>query len=197
MQKLLKVGTWYFLANLFFITSWFWLNQSQLSPQLNTFVRQKQLNTNIVFAAIPNQTVEIKTMVTSQDARPLTIERYLKRWGSPLEGMSTYIVKTADKYHIDPYLIIAIAQQESNLGKKIPPHCYNAWGWGIHSKGTLCFNNWHEAIDTFAKGIAEAYYAYGLYTPDQIMTKYVPHSPNGAWAKGVNQFLQDLRTGNF
>ncbi len=197
MQKFFKISLWYLLANTFFILSLIFFNQTQLNPKLNQFVRQHQINTNIVFASIPNQTVEIKTAITSQDARPVTINRYLKRWGSPLEGMGDYIVKTADKYQVDPYLIIAIAQQESNLGKKVPPHCFNAWGWGIHSQGTLCFDNWYQAIDVFAKGLAESYYAYGLKTPDQIMTKYVPHSPNGAWAKGVNQFLQDLKSGNF
>ncbi len=198
MQKLIKIGLWYLGANFIFFISFLIFSQL-ISPhsQISTFIRPNQLSENIVFAALPNKTIEIKTAVTSQDARPLVINRYLKRWGSPLEGMGSYIVSVADKYHIDPYLIVAIAQQESNLGKKMPPNCYNAWGWGIHSKGTLCFSNWQEAIQTFSKGLADSYYAYGLRTPEQIMTKYNAHSPNGAWAKGVSQFLEELRSGDF
>ncbi len=197
MQKLFKTGLWYLSANFFIIFALIFLNQTKIKSGIDLFFRQRQTLGNIAFASVPNQTVEIKTLVTSQDARPLIIDRYLKHWGSPMEGMGKYIVKIADKYHIDPYLIIAIAQQESNLGKKMPHNCFNAWGWGIHSRGTLCFSNWTEAIDTFAKGISQSYYAYGLNTPDKIMTKYNPNSPNGAWAKGVNQFLQELESGNF
>ena len=197
MQKIIRAGLWYLTANLIFGLSFFYLFRSSSTKHSTSFFRQDKIFDNIVFAAIPSKTIEIKTAITNQDARPLNINRYLKKWGSPMEGMGHYIVKTADKYHIDPYLIVAIAQQESNLGKKTPPNCFNAWGWGIHSQGTLCFSSWYEAIDTFAKGISEKYYAYGLKTPDEIMTKYVPHSPNGAWAKGVNQFLEELNSGNF
>jgi hypothetical protein len=111
--------------------------------------------------------------------------------------MGDYIVKVSDRFEVDPYLIVAIAQQESNLGKIMPPNCHNAWGWGIHSAGTLCFDSWNEGINTFVSGLSEKYLAYGLHTPEEIMTKYNATSPNGAWAKGVNQFLEELQSGNW
>ncbi len=150
-----------------------------------------------IFAAIPHTTLEIKTAIASEDARPLLIENYLTHYKSPMAGHGDYIVKTADHFGIDPYLVVAIAQQESNLGKLMPPSCHNAWGWGIHSKGTLCFDTWQEGINTFTQGIAEKYAAYGLRTPEQIMTRYNATSPGGAWAKGVNQFLDELHSGNW
>lgn len=158
----------------------------------------------LAFAALPNVVSELKTAIKTQDARPLIIENYLKRYDSPMVGNGDYIMKKAislgNANHVDPtylaYLIIAIAQNESNLGKIMPPDCYNAWGYGIHSKGTLCFKNWHEGIDTMMDGLASDYIAKrGLKTPEEIMTRYTPQSPNGAWAKAVNQFLADLYSG--
>lgn len=111
--------------------------------------------------------------------------------------MGDYIVKTADRFNVDPYLVVAIAQQESNLGKITPPSCYNAWGWGIHTASTLCFDSWQEGINTFTEGLSEKYLAYGLKTPEEIMTRYNATSPGGAWAKGVTQFLEELESGNF
>lgn len=154
-------------------------------------------NQPITFAALPRVTFEIQTALATEDARPLVINRYFARYNSPMSGMGDYIVKVSDRFGLDPYLVVAIAQQESNLGKLMPPNCHNAWGWGIHSAGTLCFDSWNEGINTFVSGLAEKYLAYGLRTPEEIMTKYNSTSPNGAWAKGVNQFLGDLQTGNW
>lgn len=154
-------------------------------------------NQPITFAALPKVAFEIKTALAKEDARPMVINKYLSRYESPMAGMGDYIVKVSDRFDLDPYLVVAIAQQESNLGKIMPPNCHNAWGWGIHSAGTLCFDSWNEGINTFVSGLAEKYLAYGLHTPEEIMTKYNATSPNGAWAKGVNQFLEELRTGSW
>lgn len=151
----------------------------------------------ITFAALPQVAFEIKTALATEDARPLVIDRYLKHYNSPMAGMGDYIVKVSDRFGLDPYLVVAIAQQESNLGKLMPPNCHNAWGWGIHSAGTLCFDSWNEGINTFVSGLSEKYLAYGLHTPEEIMTKYNATSPGGAWAKGVNQFLTDLQRGDW
>ena len=156
------------------------------------------------YAAVPDEITELKTAVKSKDARPVVVENYLTRYKSPMAGQGQFIVAKAEelgnKFEIDPtylsYLTIAIAQNESNLGKKMPPNCHNAWGYGIHSAGTLCFGNWEEGITRFMTGVAEDFIAKrGLETPEQIMTRYTPHSPNGVWAKSVKSFLEDLYEG--
>jgi hypothetical protein len=158
----------------------------------------------LAYAAIPEVVTELKTAMKTKDARPVVIENYLRRYQSPMVGFGAYIVTKAQElgqqYSVDPtylaYLTIAIAQNESNLGKKMPDNCHNAWGYGIHSAGTLCFENWEEGISRFMTGVAEDFIAErGLETPEEIMTRYTPHSPNGAWARGVNQFLNDLYEG--
>ena len=166
--------------------------QGLLRQEINTVK-----NEPIVFAALPRAAFEIKTALASEDARPLVIDHYFTHYASPMAGLGQYIVDVADHYKVDPHLIVAIAQQESNLGKIMPDNCHNAWGWGIHSAGTLCFDSWKEGITTFTSGLADKYLAYGLRTPEEIMTKYNSTSPGGAWAEGVTQFLEALQTGDW
>lgn len=199
-KKLFKVLCWFpaTLAVFFFaVQTYMSYSLTRDAPGL---IRQEislLRKNNLAFAAVPRIAFEIKTAFATQDARPILIENYFRRYGSPMQGLGPYLVETADAKGVDPYLVVAIAQQESNLGKLMPPNCYNAWGWGIHSAGTLCFDNWQEGIDVFTTGLADKYHAYGLRTPEEIMTKYNATSPGGAWAKGVNQFLSALESGNF
>lgn len=201
MKNLFKALFWYPITFGILIASYFGYSFFHLSSSDKTLIRQNinttTKNKSILFAAIPLTTFEIKSAIASEDARPIIIDRYLKHYNSPMLPWTGKIIGTADKYGIDPYLIVAIAQQESNLGKITPPYCHNAWGWGIHTKGTLCFDSWDEGIEVFTRGLADKYLAYGLRTPEEIMTKYNATSPGGAWAKGVNQFLSALQVGEW
>lgn len=200
MKTFLKLLVWYpltILTLLFSLHTYYSYSLTQGAPGL---IRQefKQFdNKSLTFNSLPQTIFEIKTALAVKDARPVLIEKYFTRYNSPMTGLGEYLVQVADEHNVDPYLVVAIAQQESNLGKIMPPACHNAWGWGIHSKGTLCFDTWQEGLDTFITGLSDSYHAYGLITPDEIMTKYNPTSPNGAWAKGVNQFLEELKSGEF
>lgn len=146
-----------------------------------------------VFAAIPSTTATISADVEVADARPELIRQYLRQYNSPIEHLADFIVEVADKNQIDFRLITAIAQQESNLCKRIPPETYNCWGWGIHSRGTLGFQSYEEGIETVSKGLKTNYIDKGLVDPEEIMTKYTPSSPEGAWAKGVNLFMGNMQ----
>lgn len=200
MKSLLKVILWFPAAAISLAFSITTYSRISTTRGMHGLIRQEIegfKNQPITFAALPRVTFEIKTALAKEDARPLVINKYLTRYNSPMVGMGEYIVKVSDRFDLDPYLVIAIAQQESNLGKITPPDCYNAWGWGIHSAGTLCFDSWEQGIDTFVEGLSSKYLAYGLHTPEEIMTKYNATSPGGAWAKGVNQFLNQLQSGNW
>lgn len=200
MKSLLKVALWFpatIITLIFTLSTYSTISQTKgfrglIRQEINDFKKQP-----IIFAALPKVGFEIKTALAKEDARPLIINKYLSHYDSPMAGMGDYIVKIGDRFNLDPYLVVAIAQQESNLGKLMPKNCHNAWGWGIHSAGTLCFDSWEEGINTFVSGLAEKYLAYGLKTPEEIMTKYNATSPGGAWANGVNQFLDELQTGSW
>ena len=128
------------------------------------------------------------------DARPLIIRKYLHRYESPLEPYSDFLIETADKYSLDYRLLSAIAQQESNLCKKIPPGSHNCWGYGIYGDQAIYFDDYPQAIETVARALKKDYINQGLDTPEKIMVKYTPPSVEigGPWAKAISQFLSDL-----
>jgi hypothetical protein len=146
-----------------------------------------------VYASLPAQLPSISGTAETADAREELIRQYLKAYHSPLEPYSNILVSEADKYKLDYRLLVAIAQQESNLCKIIPAGTYNCWGWGIHSKGTLGFSSFEEGIETVAAGIKENYLDQGLTTIDEIMSKYTPMS-EGSWSFAVNKFMQEMET---
>jgi len=152
---------------------------------------KKPLSSLQLYTALPAGGGSFSFGVVGADARPIIIRRYLSKYNSPLEPYADLIFQASQKYNLDYRLLVAIAQQESNLGKKIPANSYNAWGWGVHSQGTLGFSGWGEAIETVACGLREDYLGQGLVTPEQIMTKYTPLS-NGSWAFGVRQFMGEM-----
>jgi hypothetical protein len=137
---------------------------------------------------------EISSSITTADARTKIIRNYLSKYNSPLEPFSQHLVVTADKYSLDYRLLVAIAQQESNLCKRIPEESHNCWGFGIYGDKVTRFDSYPQAMDTVAKTLKRNYIDQGLDTPEEIMAKYTPPSLliGGPWAKGVNQFLSDL-----
>lgn len=144
-----------------------------------------------VYASLPTNFPSVSSTVESGDARGEIIRQYLARYDSPLEPYAANIVQAADQNGLDFRLTTAIAQQESNLCKKIPPESNNCWGWGIHSRGTLGFSSFKEGVDTVSKGIRDEYLNKGYLSNEEIMSKYTPLSP-GSWAEGVNKFMAEM-----
>ena len=144
-----------------------------------------------VFASLPTNLPSVGGEATAMDARPELVRQYLAYWGSPLEPYSNFIVETADRYELDYRLTTAIAQQESNLCKIIPPGSNNCWGWGIHSAGSLGFDSFEEGIETVSAGLRDEYLNKGFGTVEEIMSKYTPLS-NGSWAAGVTKFISEM-----
>jgi len=147
-------------------------------------------------AAEDNKDISIETVATGADARPMLIKNYLEKYNSPLEPYSDLIFQISEDYGFEYYWIVAIAQQESNLCKKAPEGSHNCWGYGIHKKGTLGFDSYELAIKSYAEYLKREYFDKGLNTPELMMTKYCPSS-NGSWAAGVNQFIEEMKSGNF
>lgn len=134
-----------------------------------------------------------------QDVPYLTIKDYLTSHKSPMADSAEALVNIARQNELDPYLLVAIAQCESNLGKKMPINCHNPFGWGIHSEGTLCFETWEKGYQKVAQGLREKYLQKGLNSIEEIMTKYNYDSwqdREGSWAKCVTKFVNDLQVYN-
>jgi len=137
---------------------------------------------------------ESNFQIGTKDARALIVKNYLAKYNSPLEDYADQVVTTSDKYSLDFRLLVAIAQQESNLCKKIPEDSNNCWGFGIYGDKVTRFASYPEALETVAKTLKEQYIDRGLKTPEEIMTKYTPPSveKGGPWAAGVQQFLAEM-----
>ena len=144
-----------------------------------------------LYQALPNSAGSVSFEVGMADARPVIIRQYLEKYRSPLVDQADHFFQISQKYNLDYRLLVAIAQQESNLGKKVPDDTHNAWGWGIHSRGTLGFSSWEEGIETVAQGLRENYLNRGFVDVEQIAARYAPPSKE-SWAFGVNQFMKEM-----
>src|SRR3989344_3064507 len=199
MRNLLYLATFFFITPITLATSMFALKVASTKPMLDPLADIDNTEKTIsapkygsrVYAAVPNPIGQVAGAAVSADARVEIIRQYLEKYNSPLEPYANQLVKAADENELDFRLLTAIAQQESNLCKKIPENSFNCWGWGIHTRGTLMFPNYTETINTVSKGLKEDYVDKGFKTPEEIMKKYTPSSP-GTWAAGVTQFLNDM-----
>jgi hypothetical protein len=196
-KNLLLVTFFFFITPVTLVISLFSL--FSLTTSANTHATLKQINQGSVFsgvqvyASLPASLPSVSGEVGVGDARVEIVKQYLTFYNSPIISYAEYLVKTADKYGLDYRLLPAIAQQESNLCKLIPPESHNCWGWGIHSQGSLGFQSYEESIETVAKGLKTEYIDKGYRTVPEIMSKYTPNSPEGAWAKGVSQFMAAMQ----
>lgn len=145
-----------------------------------------------VYASLPTKIPSIDGQVGASDARTEILKQYMESYDSPLADYANLIVQAADKYSLDFRLLTAIAQQESNLCKIIPPGSFNCWGWGITGEGTLSFKSYDEGIETVSQGLRDNYLSKGYTSIDEIMSKYTPLS-NGSWANGVNTFMSIMQ----
>jgi len=137
----------------------------------------------------------VKSIVEREDARAELVAKFLERYNSPLQPYAYFgqlFVQLADKHDFDFRLLPAIAMQESNLCKNIPPESYNCLGFGIHERGTLAFENFDANFERAARELKMYYIEEGLTTPQEIMTKYTPSS-DGSWADSVNQWMTEMR----
>ena len=147
-----------------------------------------------IFGSIPPGGIVLGESVVPAEARLTILGDFLDSYHSPLVPYASFILETSEKYGLDWRLLTAISGNESLFGRVTPPNCYNAWGWGIHSRGTLCFSNWAEGIEAVAQGLKENYIDQGFVTVEQIMMKYAPVSvANGAgWNDSINFFMERL-----
>ena len=134
----------------------------------------------------------INSTVIAADARTIVLHRYLTRYKSPLIPLAGYIVATSDEYLLDYRLLVAIAQQESNLCKRIPENSYNCWGWGIYGDKVTRFDSYEDALKRIAPQFTKIFLK-GNHSknPSEVMKTYTPPS-DGSWAEGVSQFFDHL-----
>lgn len=206
-KKLLWVPLWSGLTTAWLVLSLFLLlgmNEGESLQNPEVIVKQRVKVPEFVYAAVPKPESEIKAAVLGADAREEILRQYLERYGSPLLGLEDVLVEVADENGFDFRWMVAIAQQESNLCKKIPDGSHNCWGWGIwcldyDAEANKCnemkvtkFESYEQAIRKIAPQFKEKFLTKGEFTdPEQVMQTYTPPS-KGSWAFGVNQFMEEM-----
>lgn len=184
------VAAWFATATtalIFSLTFSFYLaNPKLLKPTVQNFK---------LYAALPGSTNSISDEIEHADGRAKIIEDFFKGYKSPLATYSNLFVQVSDKYKLDYRLLPAISMQESNGGKKVINNSHNPFGYGIYGGLVIKFASWDESIERVGRALREDYLNQGLKNPHQIMAKYTPPSlaKNGAWAKGVTTFMEELR----
>lgn len=140
-------------------------------------------------AAGSSATLQSVIAATANDDRVYVLQKYLEKYNSPLAPYAEDFVTQADLYNIDWRLLPAISGVESTFGKEVP--CINAWGWGITSSGTYCFNSYTQAIHVISQGLRRQYMdKWGATDVWSIGSFYNPGSTT--WAGKVNYFMNDI-----
>ena len=158
------------------------------------FLNQILENHQLANSNTTGQTVA--SVLESEDARPELIAKFLERHNSPMTPYAYYgqkLVEIADRHGLDFRLLPAIAMQESNLCRATNPKApNNCLGFGIHSRGTLDFENYEAGFERAGRELKQNYIDQGLDTVSLIESKYTPFS-NGSWANSVNQWMAEIR----
>lgn len=198
MKKIFLVYSWLLLTiGVIFISvaSIHFFSLTNKVSFLSAVKNKDQIEKKTLELADLGQVKGIQTIVESQDARVSIVANFLERYNSdltPYDHFAQVFVGLADENGFDFRLLPAIAMQESNLCKVIPPGSYNCLGFGIHERGTLEFESFEANFTRAARELKANYIDIGLTTPEQIMTKYTPSS-NGSWANSVNQWMAEMK----
>src|SRR5262245_44029522 len=121
---------------------------------------------------------------------------YLRGRGSPLADHVPDIIRSANRYRIDPRLIVAISGGETSFGTRgRGPSVYNAWGIGPGRS----YGSWAEGIDAAAKLLRTGYIGQGLTSIQGIQKKWAPvgagndpRNLNSNWMSTIGQFYTDF-----
>ncbi|NCN87716.1 MAG: hypothetical protein GW941_02360 [Candidatus Pacebacteria bacterium] len=201
MKKLFILFAWSLLSVGVLLTSaasLIFYNQYQVNiADNNSILPAPSSDLQIAISENEGQVKGVESVIETDDAREIIVANFLERYNSPMKPYEYYgarLVEIADQNGLDFRLMPAIAMQESQLCKAVNPGApHNCLGFGIHKRGTLDFESYEAGFERAAREIKERYVDIGLETPEQIMTKYTPSSPNGAWAEAIKQFMAEMR----
>lgn len=123
-----------------------------------------------------------------------TIINNINNWfaGYPLEGLGETFLKVGSAYDVDPYVLAAMATQESGRGVH-QANSYNVFGLtnGGLSNGFKAFSSYEESISFAAKTLAgPIYLGSGMTSLSQIGPVYCP-SPGG-WADKIMSHIYNI-----
>lgn len=124
------------------------------------------------------------------------IAGYLRKRNSPLADHVPAIMRSANRWRVDPRLLVAISGGETSFGTNgRGPAVHNAWGIGPGRS----YGSWQEGIDAAAKLLRTGYLNDGRHSIQAIQQKWAPlgagNDPsnlNSNWVRVNGQFYSDL-----
>jgi hypothetical protein len=136
----------------------------------------------------------------SDDAERAVLEKHLRTMlaGYPIEDMIPHIVK--QDRQVAGYLV-AIAQKESNWGKRIPVYygenCFNYWGYRgqdeiMGSAGHTCFDTPKEAVTVVSARLNTLVLTQGRTTGTDLLIWKCGSSCAGHDSYGVAKWVSDV-----
>lgn len=117
------------------------------------------------------------------------IQAFLKKRNSPMVSDAIHFVEAGKKYGIDPRLMVAIATQESNVGKFM---CAKYNPFGIKKKGKCVAYNSFKDVIYYEAWLLGEYKKGGKVTVEQIAKRY---NPSGwePWSKKVGIIMSQIK----
>jgi hypothetical protein len=127
---------------------------------------------------------------TEHDLRAEQMRAVLTKYNSPMVGLESVLIETAEKYNLDWTLLAAIAGTESSFAKRMPHECINPYGWGIYGDNKLCFATLEASIEGVAAGLAKK---YNISSLESIARTYNTVSTEG-WTRHTRFFMNKIKT---
>mgnify|MGYP006302640731 CR=1 FL=1 len=196
MKKLLLTHLWLILTSVLIFVSfgaynyYFLVHKPEFRPKKFDQLDQAQIHQD---KTKREEVKGVESQVETADGRPEIVSNFLDKYNSPLKPHDKYgqmLVEIADKNQIDFRLLPAIMMEESNLCKNIPEGTYNCLGFGIHSRGTLGFDNYRAGFERAARELKANYIEEGRVKVSEIARKYTASVDK--WTNSVNQWMAEM-----
>ena len=140
-------------------------------------------------------TEETKTLVNGSKSivgkSNLTLEQVEQLLaGSPMSGTGQTVLQVEEKYNVNAFFTIAVAQCETQRGltgtgasKK------NPYGLTVSGGGYRAFSSYSEAIETFGSTLSRLYIPNGRTTVEKVNEIYCPDNSN--WSTMVRTIMDN------
>jgi len=153
------------------------------------YVISSRQNAPIV-SPLPDSTPPV-TPKERRDTTSSIIDRYLRKKGSPLEGLGSVFYDEAQKRGFHPYILVAVAGAESSFGKHTRGN-HNFLGW---ARGKVGFSSDSDCIEKVAQKIAELpYYRDFLATGEVAEFCLSYNAPEArSYCKTIRKFMSELK----
>lgn len=149
----------------------------------------------------PKNLDDVSTFQKTDIATPADIDKILKRYNSPHAGKGQVIFDMCKKYNVNPIMMLAIMQQESQFGStKLKPE-NTANPWSVHfthgAKGIAKLRLPNGQLPTFEQSLEGGIktmvkLAGSSSTP--LTTAGAKYSESGNWTKLIKQHYNTLLT---